>query len=281
MPDIIDPNAPPAPQTNPPTGAPPGAPKPEGAAPPAPAPRRAPAEGITAQGLTERLKRERETERRRVLAELGIDDPAKAKESLTDYQRLKQESEERKRAEMSEVERYKADLERYKAEAEAARSEARDAKAAVDYEKRDSLIRQTASKYVDDRFVRTARVEFKAYVESLSPSQQAKLTDQQMEVWMRRFAKENPDLARKPGDTSKPNPVPVLKKPLTNGSTVRRMAKPGDVPAPPANGGDPAAPGGKHVREMSPAEVNEFARKNGLRSYKAAPINRPSGAKSN
>lgn len=219
-----------------------------------------------------------------MLAELGIDDPAKAKESLTEYQKLKQESEERKRAEMSEVERYKADLERYKAEAEAAKLEAREAKSAADYERRDNLIRQTASKYVDDRFVRTARVEFKAYVESLSPSQQAKLTDQQMEVWMRRFAKDNPEFARKAGDpssTSKPNPVPVLKKPITNGSTVRRNAKPGDVPAPPANGGDPAAPGGKHVRDMSPSEVTEFARKNGLRSFKAAPINRPSGAKSN
>ncbi len=278
MPDI-DPNAPTIPPTTQQGSAPPGTATPEGGT---PQPRRAaPAEAITAQGLTERIRRAEDTARKKLLSELGVEDPAKAREALTDYQRLKTESEERKRAEMTEVERYKADLERLKSEAETARGEAREAREAVDYERRDSLIRQTASKYVDDRFVRTARVEFKAYVESLSPSQQSKLTDQQMEVWMRRFAKDNPDLARKAGDGVKVAPIPVVKRPLTNGAPVRRTAKPGETPAPPANGGDPAAPGGKHVRDMTPAEVTEYARKNGLRNYKAAPLNRPNGAKLN
>jgi hypothetical protein len=217
------------------------------------------------------LKRERETERKRVFAELGIKDTEEAKTAYSEYQQLKQAAEERKRAEMSEIDRYKADLQKAQEERDAARLEAKEAREQVDYEKRDGLIRNTAGKYISDKFIRTARIEFKAYVESLSPSQQSKLTDQQMEIWMRRFAKENPEMARAPGDTAKPQPIPVEKKTLTNGQTPRRVTKPGEAPAPPP-GGNPAAPGGKHVRDMTPAEVTEFARKNGLRSFKAAPI---------
>ncbi len=269
MSDVTDPTiTPPAPPA--PAGSPPA---PEGGTPPpAPAPRRAPAEGITAQGLTERLKRERETERKRIFAELGIDDPEKAKTALTEYQSLKKQAEERQRAEMTEIERFKADLAAAQAERDAAKQEAREAREQVDYEKRDNLIRSTAGKYISDKFIRTARVEFKAYVESLSPSQQSKLTDAQMEVWMRRFAKDNPEMARAAGDTStKPNPIPVEKKPLTNGQTPRRTVKPGEAPAPPP-GGNPAAPQGKHVRDMTPAEVTAYARSQGLKSYKAAPV---------
>lgn len=242
---------------------------PEGSAPAPVAPRpRAPAEGITAQGLTERIRRAEETARKKLLEQLGIDDPEKGKAALAEAQKLRAESEERKRAEMTEIERYKADLEKARLEAEEAKREAREAREQVDYEKRDSMIRGTASKYVSDKFIRTARVEFKAYVESLSASQQGRLTDRDMEFWMRRFAKENPEMARQPGEptTTKPTPIPVVKKPLSNGLTPRRIEKPGQPATPPA-GGAPA----KHPRDMTPNEVNKLARESGLRAYKANP----------
>lgn len=259
-----DPNAPAQQGVNP--AAPAANPQAPAAASPAVA-KQAPIEKITPAAFNERVQRARENERKRLLEELGIDDPAKARAALAEHAQLKQQSEERRRAEMSEVERYKADLEAARAEAAQAREEASQARSQVDYEKRDSLIRQTAGKYVDDRFVRTARVEFKAYVESLSPSQQSKLTDQQMEIWMRKFARENPDFARKAGDTAKPSPTPVEKKPLTNGATPRRTTRPGEGASQPANA-SASNPSGKHARDMDSKELTQLARESGLKSYK-------------
>jgi hypothetical protein len=69
-----------------------------------------------------------EREARKALKELGVEDPAAIKSALQEYETLKAAAEESRRAQMSEVERLRADLAAREAQAQEAMSVAEEAK---------------------------------------------------------------------------------------------------------------------------------------------------------
>jgi len=279
--------------TTPPEGtapAPGTTPTPQGTAPGA-TPKK-PATGaanMTQAGLNERIKRAAETAQRNTLAALGITDPSQLetyKAKIARAEQLEKEAEERKRSEMSEAERLKADLAKMQADLESANRRAAEAEAKAQAEKTDGAIRATAAKYVDPKFVRTARIEFKAYLEGLSPREQERFTDQKMEVWMKRFAKENPEMAATGtgGGTTQPQPTPIVKKPITTGVTPRRGTPPGqpgkgDAEDPTTFNGKTTLPG--RPNSMTAAELAEHARRNGIKGYRPTSNERPRAGKPN
>lgn len=189
--------------------------------------------GIPDASLKARLDRQTDTARRMLLAEMGVTDPAAVKQQLARLAELEAKDSEAKRAQMSEIEQMRADL-------EAERTAKLQLQAQLDgvtqertYEKQDQLITGIASRYVSPKAARLARVEFGAYVKTLTPSEQEKLTDRDAQKWFAAYAKENPEFAltAEGAEAAKVAAAAAAKKPaarvIANGLPLRRVTPAG------------------------------------------------------
>ena len=146
------------------------------------------------------------------------------------------------------------------------------------YEKQDQLITTIASRYVSPKATRLARVEFGAYVKTLTPNEQEKLTDRDAQKWFAAYAKENPEFAltAEGAEAAKAAAAIAAKKPATrvisNGLPARRVTPPGGAQsrsgssAPSIERGE--LPDGKTIRpgpkQADRATVREMFRKQGI-----------------
>lgn len=259
MPEPVDPNAQPQPPGQPPER-PPVLPNVRGAAPPAPvtppaappANGAAPAEGQTPQGdppwLPDRLARakeaaERET-RAKLYKELGIEDFDKWKNERqvrdTEYETLKKEAEERRRAEMSEVERYKADIDsRDKTIAELnAKLEQQEQDRLVDQQ--DRAIKDVAVKYVLPRYVNWVHAEVLEHAKALGPAELAEFDDAAaLDAFVQQLVKGAPEVAIKAA------PKKVITRPAGAAPSPSSPKQPVDTtrPGTPQGGAKTAKPG--------------------------------------
>lgn len=200
---------------------------------------------------------------------------AQHKSIAEEHKALKEAEEERKRASMSKEEALNADLAQLRAENEALKAENEQLKQGRIKADQSQQISSIASKYLKDKFVRTA-VEF-AFLEHVKglDEKAVKAVDQQyMNRWFRTYARENPELARSnetdeeaaaadvakkaEEDKAKVQARPIVRRPITNGAAPKAP--------PPANGpmgGKTARPG--QPNSMNKAEVREWARANGYK----------------
>ena len=223
--------------------------------------------------LAERLKREREAARKSLLAELGVEDPAAFKttreKDLAELAELRKSSEERKRAELTEIEKHKLDLTQAQQERDEAREELARERAQRDLQTKDGAFREKAAEFVAAPYVKLARVEFAEYVRGLPVKMQDKLTAADQERWFRGWVKKNPSfaLAAVPPAGAPPNKPGVVKRQIANGAPLRRVTPTNGADQP---GGDP--PGyykGKRVKagfadSMTRAELKDYAKANNL-----------------
>lgn len=223
--------------------------------------------------------------------ELGVEDPDKFKTdrdaTAAKLKRYEDAEEKRKRAEMSEAQRYKVDLERVTAENVELKKRLQDLEETQVFSTQEQVVTQVASKHVSPKFLRFARNEFVMHLNELAKTD-AKALDEMSERdvsrWFRKFAADFPEMAAaapttaptggaQPPAGGTPPPKPPEKKPDPPPTPTRRLigqpptrsGAPKPVPPTGGDGEKTFKPGQKN--SMSKAEVAAAMRAKGMRPY--------------
>jgi hypothetical protein len=246
--------------------------------------RRTAASDLSEETLSQRLARATSAANRRWSETLGVDDPTKVKERLDRAAQLEKEAEERKRSEMTELDRFKADLEAERAQKAELQKQLEKEREDRLYEKQDATIAQFAAEVVDPTCIRLAKAEFASHLRELGesdPKKVAKMTERDVRKWFSDWVKEHPKFAREAAADAaaaaaaskggKAGAAAAAAAParraLTNGASPRRAAPapagraPGPGTAATAAGKTPR-PGQKN--SMNKAELKEYAKTLGV-----------------
>lgn len=219
--------------------------------------------------LSARLARERSSAEKKWADGLGFKSVDEAKEYVAKAREREAADNERKFAELSEVERAKVVLAEKDARIAQLEAERDEASNTVLIERQERLIGGIASEFVKPKALAYANFCFKRWLkEEKTDEDVEKMRDADVKKFFRDFVKDNPEHAITAGDT------PAEKKPAAAGAVVRRPITTGAPPArrdparpaPPAGG---AVEGGKTAKpnqknSMNPAEVRAFAAKHGI-----------------
>lgn len=213
--------------------------------------------------LNERLTRTKEQaareERQKLLKELGIEDPDKFKTERAareaEYAKLQTEAEERRRAEMTEIERYKADVEKYKTEMEKYKSELETAKTNALVEQQERAMGEMASRYVRPECAYLATAAFAKHAATLTDAERAEFDDDSFDKWCREFVKKHPEMAAAKPVVKRPAGAPVT-------APVTTQRRPADTTAPGVQAGRTFKPG--QANSATKAEFEAEKRRRGL-----------------
>lgn len=225
--------------TPPPAGTPPLAPvaAPPGAA-PAPSPR-TPETALPPNALAARLRGVEETTKRKILAELGVEDVAAFKAAqeannakLRDFEA---KAEEARRGAMTEQERLKSDVDRLTAENAELRRQLDARETDVQAARADVLIRSTISAHIDPSMEDDAQEALKRHIRALPKVEQRKFGKDEANAFFANLAKTKPRYARE-GAPPPPAKKPPTRVPLSNGASPHKVAPGPAAIAAPANG---------------------------------------------
>lgn len=225
--------------TPPPAGTPPLAPvaAPPGAA-PAPSPR-TPETALPPNALAARLRGAEETAKRRVLAELGVEDVAAfkaAREAETAKLRdFEAKAEEARRGAMTEQERLKSDVDRLTAECAELRRQLDARETDVQAARADAIVRGTISEHIDPTMQEDAQEALKRHIRSLPKVDQRRFAPADASAFFANLAKTKPRYAREGAPPPAPKKIPE-RRPLSNGASPSKVAPGPATLAAPANG---------------------------------------------
>jgi hypothetical protein len=240
--------------------------------------------GIPDAALKARLDRAKAQGAEPFFKMLGVKSEAEAKDKLAKLAQAGEEAEKRRLAEMSEIDRLKAENEGLRQELEVLRQQLAQREQEREHEQYDQVVMRVASEQLQPKALKYFRIDLAQHVKKLAetnPELAEKFGERGIKRFAERWVRENPEFAAaQPGteqqkqapaarpSTTAPAPkvaTPVVRRPVTTGQPQRRN------PAPPVNqGGAPAGTmNGKTARPgqantMSPAEVKAFAAKNGI-----------------
>jgi hypothetical protein len=190
---------------------------------------------------------------RRWSTALGVDDPEKARELVERARTLAEEDAKRKAADLSEVDRAKAERDQAVADAERVRGELEELKEQRLHDQQDVLLRGLAGQHVAADAIDYARWKWRTHVLSLDEAEQVKLTERDAKKFFARFAVENPKYALQ-AEAPAPADGAAPPRPATT-AAPRPPARPAPRPvAPPARPSPtraPAPPGGTVRRPAS------------------------------
>jgi hypothetical protein len=186
----------------------------------------------------------------------GTDDQAKIDEWHADQAKLAEAAEKRKRDEMSEIDRHKADLDRERAAAADWKQKYRQAQRATAYERQNSTIKTIASAYVDPRYVESAVVMLARHVKALSPDKKKSFGKPEVTKWFTEFVKEQPAFGKE-----QPKPREVKQEPVTTGASPAETAVQPKPIASAVAAGKTLSPG--KPNSMSPEEVTKWKQSKG------------------
>lgn len=238
------------------------------------------AAAIPADALKVRLDRAKQQGQEVLFRELGVKTEAEAKAKLAELKNAGAEAEKRRLAEMSEIERLKAEnatqAQRI-AQLEAMLVE-RDQER--DHEQHEQMIGRVAGESITPKAMRVFKFDLAQHVKKLAgsnPDLAAKFGERGVRRFLEKWVKENPEFAvqaqttttqgsAKPTTTNtqaKPPQTAPTRRPVTTGVPVR---KPGAAPVTQANGsligGKTMKPG--QANSMSSQEVKAAAAKLGI-----------------
>lgn len=221
--------------------------------------------------------------RRQLLRELfGTDDIVKAKqlaavaksksslnnEQMREYERLRRAEEARKRARLTEDQRRAKDLEERNQKIAELEAQIQATKESEVIRSQDQIIAEAASQYIDPKFLRFAKQDFRAALLEMkeqSPEKFAKFGVQQINKWFEKYASDNEVFQRKQ-ESDQQSQGSVVKKPIRRVVTTTSKSQ----RTPPQS--VPDGPGvfrGKTVRPgpnaMSNRELREYAKAQGIK----------------
>lgn len=243
---------PPPPAGTPPPG--PAAPLPGAAAPPP----RTPETALPPAALAARLRGAEETAKRKILAELGVEDVAtfKAAREAADakLREFEAKAEEARRGAMTEQERLKSDVDRLTAENAELRRQLDARETDVQAARADVLIRSTISAHIDPSMEDDAQEALKRHIRSLPKVDQRKFGKEDADKFFANLAKTKPRYAREGAPPPPPKKLPE-RRPLSNGASPQKVASgPAKVTATPASNG---------AKKLSKEEASALWRKHG------------------
>lgn len=187
----------------------------------------------------------------------GTSDITAIKKQLARAKELEAKQEEATRAQMSELERIKADLKSRDEKLQETTSQLEQLRAEREFERTDSVVMSTAAKYVDPQYADVAAIKFGQYVrDELTEKEAKRLTTKDVAAWFDEYAKEHPALAvKKPREPKEPE---ARREPLNNGAPERKP-----TPKPDTTTGSKTAKLGQ-ANSMTDAEWQEFKKKSGF-----------------
>lgn len=196
-----------------------------------------------------------------MLDELGIDDPAKFKAEREAERRrlaeLEQAQEEKRRSEMSEVERLKADV--AAKDARIAELEAQLTRAHGDAQatKFDVIVSRTIGEHVDPSMHEDAQAALMRHLRTLPKDQVRKFGEPETRTFFAKLVKDKPKYAK---DAAAPPKAPAAppRRPLSNGAPPKGATPPGPAKTP-GNGMKPAS-------QMTKTELRAAWEKYGARA---------------
>lgn len=227
--------APPPPAAGTPPAAPAAAP---GGTPPATT-SRTPETALPPAALAARLRGAEETGRRKLLAELGVEDvgafKAAREAEVAKLRDFEAKAEEARRGAMTEQERLKADNDRLTAENAELRRQLDARETDVQAARADVLIRSTISAHIDPSMEDDAQEALKRHIRSLPKVEQRKFGKEEANAFFANLAKTKPRYARE-GAPPPPAKKPPERRPLSNGASPSKVAPGPTAVAAPANG---------------------------------------------
>lgn len=218
---------------------------------------------MSAEAISERVARER----RKVLKEIyGTDDEtqiAKIKEQqASDTQARKQADEElakfrkaeeeRKRAEMTELQRAKADSDAKDQELQQVRQQLEELRTGQVVTQTDTEVRSEILEFADEQYVDLVRPALARHYLSLAPEDQKDFDERARKRWVQKFVKDHPALAKKPPEPG----TPPIKHPRRAPVSTSR-AEPSKGQPSPASSAGPGSAGGKVVQPGKPNSMSK------------------------
>lgn len=180
--------------------APPAAPV--AAPPPADEPKRTMTSTMPAEVLAVRLEEERAKERKRLLAEFGVEDPqafkAQREKERQELEAHRKREEAAKRARMSEVEKAKADLEAERKLREQLQRDIEQEREGRASDQQEIVVRGKMGKYIAPDHVDYVAFRFAKHVTDLgktNPAEVDTIDEAYLEKWFKEFAKKHPAFA--------------------------------------------------------------------------------------
>lgn len=209
---------------------------------------------VPEEAISDVKRKEREAERKRLLkAEFGTDDPAeveklrvKRQADAEELTRLREESEARKRSEMTEIDQLKADLQKATTKIAELTAQLEDQKTQTLAQKQNAEVRAlVASHKFKEKFVPFVNDQMAQHYAKLTKTEQGKFGRAAINAWLAKYAKENQELVEAP--TGAP-PAELTAPPAAAAPAaapkppVRTPATNGKQPVPPKVAAAPAAP---------------------------------------
>lgn len=209
---------------------------------------------IPVKAFESRLRR---ASKRALEEAFGTTDVASIKKKLARAAELESKQEEATRAQMSELERLRADLKAKDEKLTEASTQLETIRSEREFERTDSVVMTTATKYVDPKYAGVAAIQFGQYVRDELDDKEAKaMTTKDMAAWFEEYAKENPALAVKAPKAPKEEPA-ARREPLNNGAPERKPS-----PRPDAQGSKTAKLG--QANSMTSEEWAAYKKQHGI-----------------
>jgi len=198
--------------------------------------------------------------RKELKAIFGTADKAAILATMKKYDDFKKEAETRKRETMSEIEKLKSDNASAISAKDLAERRASRMKEKVAVQKTNQVVERAAKSFVHPDKLEMAAGLFRSELIGMSKRRADKLVGHEAD-WFKEFAEKHPEFAKgaaaTPADGGGEGNHHHEKKPATNGLGPDAAGKkPSATP--------PSKAGGKLVKDMSRAELNEYARSQGL-----------------
>lgn len=175
-----------------PSAAPAAKPEKPAAQPPAAPPQKPRVFSFTKDKLDERLEQAKRAKLRDLF---GTDDEGAIRERLDNFTRLEKESEERRLASLSEVERAKEEAKQALARAERAEREAAAERERREVDQTRVVVERAASKHVNQRYVPEASLAYARHLSKLSPQQLSGWKPEDADEWFAKYAQEHREIA--------------------------------------------------------------------------------------
>ena len=238
---------------------------------------------LTTEALAARTSR---ASRAFLREQFGTDDPATVKEKLKKLEDLEKEGDERRRAQLSEIERLKEDNQRLTVRASNAEMRAHELEEAQALAGDEAELKSVASEYVKEKYWKVVMPELAEHLGDTYTTEQLDAMngaerDKVVRSFFEKYAKDNPELAKAAGANGgggnagaaggggqaggqAGGEVPTVKKSLVTGGPNPRGK--GDPKPPPVITSGPfagktAAPG--HPNSMTKAEFAEWKKQTG------------------
>jgi|GEM_PF-4246235 len=167
------------------------------------------------------------------------------------YDELEKDAEARKKAEMTERQKLESERDEALTAKQVAERRAERAKNKVQIQKTEQKVTRVAREFVHGDKLDMAMDIFRAKLLGMSRRQADKLLGKESE-WFKEFVAKNPDFAKGGAPAEKTEE----RKPASNGIDPKKTSRPN--PNPPKNST------GKNVKDMTKAELAQYAKENGL-----------------